>query len=120
MYINGKFRFHSVLVSVSSSSWIEVSELVQPVPLQLPQIEEHLTLYFLQGHLMLLQSAWQLHLVIFNSSSGAGDRSVSKGISFPSNSSHGFPLYKSTSACSPAAMMSFGVDVAVLNTLACI
>ena len=84
MYINGKFRFHSVLVSVSSSSWIEVSELVQSVPLQLPQTEEHFTLYFLQVHLMLLQSVWQLHLIIFNSSSGAGDRSVSTGISFPS------------------------------------
>ena len=77
LYIYGKFCFHSVLVSVSSSSWTEVSELVQPVPLQLPQTEEHFTLYFLQVHLMMLQSMWQLHLIIFNSSSGVGDKSVS-------------------------------------------
>ena len=59
-------------------------ELVQPDPLQLPQVGEHFTQCFLHVHLILLQSVWQLHLIIFRSSSEAGGKSVSTGISFPS------------------------------------
>ena len=39
-------------------------------------------------HLILLQSVWQLHLILFRTSSGAGGKSVSTGISFPSLSFH--------------------------------
>ena len=76
--------YHSVFSSELSSSPSNLSEFVQPEPLQLPHAGEHLTLCFLHVHLILLQSVWQLHLIIFKSSSGAGGMSVSTGISFPS------------------------------------
>ena len=70
------------ILSSKSSSSSRLSEFVRPNPLQLPHAGEHFTLCFLHVHLILLQSVWQLHLTIFRSSSGAGGKSVSTGISF--------------------------------------
>ena len=70
---------YSVSSSISSSySCMGLFELVQPDPLQLPQAGEHFTQCFLHVDLILLQSVWQLHLIIFRSSSGG--KSVSTGI----------------------------------------
>ena len=45
---------------------------------------EHFTSCFRHVHLKVLQSVWQLHLMILKSSSGAGGKSVCTGISFSS------------------------------------
>ena len=76
----------SVAILSFKSSSSRLSEFVQPKPLQLPHAGEHMhfTLCFLHVHLILLHSVWQLHLTIFRSSSGAGGKSVSTGICFPS------------------------------------
>jgi len=66
--------------SSSSSPFSIISELVHPDPLQLPQTTEHFTSCFLYVHLILLQSVWQLHLIILRNSFGAGGKSVSNGI----------------------------------------
>ena len=62
-----------------------LSELVQPIAdtLQWPHTGEHFKLSFLHVHLMLLQSVWQLHLIIVRNLSRIGDKAVSTGIGFP-------------------------------------
>ena len=76
--------YHLVFSSELSSSSSNLSELVQPDPLQLPHSTEHFTVCFLHVYPILLQSVWRLHLIIFKRSSGAGGMSVSTGISLPS------------------------------------
>ncbi len=60
------------------------SAFVHPDPMQLPHAGEHFTLCFRHVHRKVLQSVWQLHRMIFKSSSGAGGKSVCTGISPPS------------------------------------
>ena len=87
-FLRNSVRIIQSLHQLSSSSRITPSTLVQAVPLQLPHAGEHFTLYFLHVHLIVLQSVWQLHLIILSRSSGAGGKSVNNGIRVPSHSFH--------------------------------
>ena len=49
---------------------------MEPDPLQLPHVGEHLRLCFTQAQLILVQSVLQLYQITRRSSSGAGRKSV--------------------------------------------
>ena len=72
--------YYTLNCSVSSSRSISGFELQHPDPRQLPQATEQFSPCFLQEHLSVLQSVWQLHLTIRKSSFGAGSRSVVTGV----------------------------------------
>jgi len=59
---------------------MKVSILVQVVPLQLPHVGEHFTLYFLHVHLVVVTTICVVITPYYlNRSSGAGAKSVNNG-----------------------------------------
>ena len=62
--------YYTLSCSVSSSRSISGFELQHPDPRQLPRVTEQFSPCFLQEHLSVLQSVWQLHLTICKSSLG--------------------------------------------------